>query len=185
MPSVSRVVFRTDIFTWFSRALMASSVVALSACSVAGKSLDDMSPSAKAAVQVQKHKTTAGHSYWYKPMPDADRTAVAITWHSDLANVLAGKEVTPRVGIDLMLNGGAGGLPAEDIIADLEQNWPKLSEVQQRSSSDACRHLPQYPRLSRGDGTQPSAAQRLIGTEYVHRHCHQYWTGHSGHRLDI
>ena len=67
---------------------------------------------------VQSLTTEAGHSYLYFPMPDADRSAVAITWHSEIAGLPAGKEALPRLGIDLMLNGGAGGLAAEEIIAD-------------------------------------------------------------------
>lgn len=77
-------------------------------------------PATQSTSPVQALSTDAGHTYLYFPMPDADRTAVAITWHSDLANIPARKEALPRLGIDLMLNGGAGGLDAEEIIADFE-----------------------------------------------------------------
>jgi len=89
----------------------------------------------KTSGQVQELSTDAGHSYLYFPMPDSDRSAVAITWHSDIATVPTGKETLPKLGIDLMLNGGAGGLAAEQIIADFEDLdsgsdlWVQAQEV--------------------------------------------------------
>ncbi len=88
----------------------------LSGCASVG----DSKPVSNTASAPQTISTDAGYSYLYSPMPDADRTAVAITWHSDLTNVPVGQEALPRLGINLMLNGGAGGLPAEEIIADFE-----------------------------------------------------------------
>ena len=33
---------------------------------------------------VQQHTTPAGHKYWYYPMPDAARTAVAVSWAQEV-----------------------------------------------------------------------------------------------------
>ncbi|MBX2886905.1 MAG: insulinase family protein [Granulosicoccus sp.] len=73
-----------------------------------------------AAASVEQHVSDSGHAFWYYSMPDADRTAVAVTWTSELPDETLMHVATPRVGIDLMLNGGAGGQAPEDIIADFE-----------------------------------------------------------------
>lgn len=96
--------------------LILTGMVFLSGCAAVGGS----KPLSNTFGVAQTVSTEAGYRYLYSPMPNADRTAVAITWHSDLANVPMGREALPRLGINLMLNGGAGGLPAEEIIADFE-----------------------------------------------------------------
>ncbi len=135
MMGVSNDMNHSNRKTWVPNVLLASLVSLLSACSTLENSAGDSSSDAKVSDQVQQHITGAGHSFWYLPMPNADRTAVAITWHSDLPDLVAGREAAPRVGIDLMLNGGAGGLPAEQIIADFQdldsgsQLWVQPQEV--------------------------------------------------------
>jgi zinc protease len=91
----------------------------LSSCATVDDSRPGSGP-ATGAGSTETLTTNAGQSYLYFPMPDAERTAVAITWHSDLDNLPIGSEALPRLGIALMLNGGAGGLAAEEIIADFE-----------------------------------------------------------------
>ncbi|MCR9137787.1 MAG: insulinase family protein [Alphaproteobacteria bacterium] len=66
------------------------------------------------------HVSPAGHQFFYVPMDDAQRTAVAITWASGLPTGPGIHEATARLGIELMLNGGAGGLPPDEISADFE-----------------------------------------------------------------
>jgi len=98
---------------------MIAAIVLSSCATVNGAESSNKITNAKSA-GIQTISTEAGHIYTYIPMPDAERSAVAITWHSDIATVPAEKEALPRLAIDLMLNGGAGGLPAEEIIADFE-----------------------------------------------------------------
>jgi len=106
--------------TLYRAALTTIAAVVISSCATVNELESANKLSAAEPLGIQTISTDAGHTYTYIPMPDADRSAVAITWHSDIATVPKGKEALPRLAIDLMLNGGAGGLPAEDIIADFE-----------------------------------------------------------------
>lgn len=69
---------------------------------------------------VEQHTSPAGHTFWYYGMPYAERTAVAVTWTAEIPDESLMHVATSRVGIDLMLNGGAGGKEPEEIIADFE-----------------------------------------------------------------
>jgi len=64
--------------------------------------------------------TPEGKTFWYRSMPTSDRTAVAVSWASELPDETDIPPATAKVGIELMLNGGAGGLAPEKIIADFE-----------------------------------------------------------------
>lgn len=77
-------------------------------------------PSAVGSPKMTRHTSPAGHEFFYVPMADAKRTAVAVTWKSGLPTGPGIHEASARVGIDLMLNGGAGGLPPDEISADFE-----------------------------------------------------------------
>ena len=94
----------------------------LQGCAVAANEPAGTQNSKQKSVEspVQQRITAAGHQYWYFPMPDSDRTAVAINWAVDLPDTQGAHVTTPRIGIDLMLNGGAGGREAAEIIADFE-----------------------------------------------------------------
>ena len=72
------------------------------------------------AAEVTKQISPAGQAYWHYPVEGAKRTAVAIAWPNGLAGLPTGMEMISRVGIDVMLNGGADGKPPEEIIANFE-----------------------------------------------------------------
>lgn len=68
---------------------------------------------------IQEITTPAGHKFWYHSMPDADRTALAVSW----AQEVPFKSFHPAaaiLGVDVMLNGGAGGRDAAEIVADYQ-----------------------------------------------------------------
>lgn len=71
------------------------------------------------AQEITRHKSPGGIEFRHFAMKDAKRTAVAITWkHNVPAN---GVHISAsRLGISLMLNGGAGGKAPDEIIADFE-----------------------------------------------------------------
>jgi predicted Zn-dependent peptidase len=75
---------------------------------------------AAASTKVTRHTTPAGHEFSYVPMDGAKRTAVAITWKSGLPTGAGFHEASARLGITLMLKGGAGGLAPDEIAADFE-----------------------------------------------------------------
>ena len=68
---------------------------------------------------VEQHTTPAGHTLWYYPMPQAERTALAISWQQQVP-VKDMHPSTARLAIDLMLNGGAGDRDAAQIVADYQ-----------------------------------------------------------------
>ncbi|MEM7256490.1 MAG: hypothetical protein AAF404_03780, partial [Pseudomonadota bacterium] len=71
------------------------------------------------AALVEPLTSPDGHKFWYYSMPDADRTALAVTWEQEVP-VKSVHPLTARLGIDVMLNGGAGGRDAADIVADYQ-----------------------------------------------------------------
>lgn len=75
---------------------------------------------ASGSPKMTAHISPAGHQFYYVPMDDARRTAVAVTWASGLPTGPGIHEATARLGIDLMLSGGAGDLPPDEISADFE-----------------------------------------------------------------
>lgn len=77
-------------------------------------------PVAADSPKMTRHISPAGHEFFYVPMADAKRTAVAVTWKSGLPTGPGIHEASARLGIDLMLSGGAGGLPPDEISADFE-----------------------------------------------------------------
>ncbi len=72
------------------------------------------------ATEVTEQVSPGGQKYWHYPVENAKRTAVAIAWPNGIATLPAGMEMVSRIGIDVMLNGGADGKPPEEIIADFE-----------------------------------------------------------------
>ena len=92
---------------FFKRGILASIVVAGSAY-------------AAEAQEVTKRTTPNGHVYWHYPIEKAKRTAVAIAWPSGISTLPSGQEMIARIGIDMMLNGGADGKLPEEIVAEFE-----------------------------------------------------------------
>lgn len=119
---------------------------------------------------MQTISTDAGHTFLYVPMREADRSAVAITWHSDIADLPENKESLARLGIDLMLNGGAGGLAAEEIIADFEDLdsgsdlWVQPQEISGFIVSPEV-HMAKASEIARLVMTQPSMDERWFERE--------------------
>ena len=72
------------------------------------------------AQSMQKHTTPNGIEYWHYPMEDAKRTAVAVSWPAEITQADRGHEATARLGVELMLNGGAGGRAPDELIADFQ-----------------------------------------------------------------
>ena len=85
--------------------------------------------------KLQRYTTADGHDYVYFPMPKAARTAVSITWKTDLPDAALMHENTAQLAVDLMQNGGAGGRAPDDIFADFEdldagaQLWVQPREI--------------------------------------------------------
>lgn len=77
-------------------------------------------PAAAGSPKMTRHISPAGHEFFHVPMEDAKRTAVAMTWKSGLPTGPGLHEASARLGIELMLSGGAGGLPPDEISADFE-----------------------------------------------------------------
>ena len=75
-------------------------------------------PNSALANEVTKQVTPAGHSYWHYPVENAKRSAVVITWPTGISMLPKGQEMAARLGINLMLNGGAGGKSPGQIIAE-------------------------------------------------------------------
>lgn len=154
------------------RAILLACVVTamLSGCTAITKTDTGATAKLDASSQIQTLSTNVGYSYSYFPMPNADRTAVAITWHSDLANIPAGKEALPRLGIDLMLNGGAGGMGAEDIIANFEDLdagsdlWVQAQEITGFIVSPKT-YLEKASQIANLVMTQPNLEQRWFDRE--------------------
>lgn len=69
---------------------------------------------------VQQYTTPAGHKYWHYPMPGAARTAVAVSWAQEVPLHDNTHPATARLAINVMLNGGAGGRDAAEIVADYQ-----------------------------------------------------------------
>lgn len=72
------------------------------------------------AGEVSRHETPMGHVFWLHPIADAKRSAIAISWPSGLGDLPEGEEMAARIGIEVMLNGGAAGKTPDEIIADFE-----------------------------------------------------------------
>jgi predicted Zn-dependent peptidase len=70
--------------------------------------------------EVRQLTTENGHKFWYYPMPQANRTAVAVTWKQEVPVDEATHPGTARLGIEVMLNGGAGDRDAAQIVADYQ-----------------------------------------------------------------
>ncbi len=69
---------------------------------------------------LQEVTTPEGHTFWYYHMPTADRTALAITWDQEVPLLNNSHPSAAYIGVNVMLNGGAGGRTAADIVADYE-----------------------------------------------------------------
>ena len=75
---------------------------------------------AAASPEIGRHTTPAGHSFWYVPLEEAKRTAVAVTWAAGLPTGPDVHEATARLGVSLMLSGGADGIGSDELAADFE-----------------------------------------------------------------
>lgn len=72
------------------------------------------------AQQMKQYTTPGGIEFWHFPMKNSKRTAVAVNWPSEIPSGVSGHETTAQLGIDLMLNGGAGGKAPDALVADFE-----------------------------------------------------------------
>jgi len=71
-------------------------------------------------VLLKELTTPQGIKFWYYPLPDADRTALVISWAQEVPSDGSVHPSVARVGLNLMLKGGAGGRDAADIGADFQ-----------------------------------------------------------------
>ena len=125
---------------------------------------------ADAGAPIREITTPAGHKFWYYPMPEADRTALAVSWAQEVPH---GGSVHPgaaRLGIDVMLNGGAGGRDAADIVADYQDlDAGSGLWVQPRHVSGFIfapnEHLPKAREIAQQVMTAPSMEQRWFDRE--------------------
>ena len=72
------------------------------------------------AADIQQHVTPDGHVFHHFDMPEAERGTVVINWPAGLSEMDPDKAVTPRIAVNVMLNGGAGDRSADDLKADFE-----------------------------------------------------------------
>ncbi|MFK8076716.1 MAG: M16 family metallopeptidase [Granulosicoccus sp.] len=150
--------------------LPAMTAALLSGCSSLGGSDATRDTAALVSDGLQTITTQAGHTYLYAPMPESDRSAVAITWHADIADLPVNKESMPRIGIDLMLNGGAGSLAAEEIIADFEDLdagsdlWVQPQEISGFIVSPK-EHMSKASEIANLVVTQPNLEERWFRRE--------------------
>ncbi len=66
----------------------------------------------------QVHMTPQGREFWHFPMKDVPQSAISIVWNSDFSGLPKGLERGARIGVRLMIEGGAGGMDAADIVAE-------------------------------------------------------------------
>ena len=128
----------------------------------------DRQNSADAAVAL--HTTPDGHRFWFHAMPESDRTAVAVTWSAALPDGPDTHPAAARVGIELMLNGGAGGMAAEEIIADFQdldsgsRLWVQPTEISGFIVSPQ-KHMQRAAEIANLVLTQPNLEQRWFDRE--------------------
>lgn len=72
------------------------------------------------AYVVTEHTTPNGHSFAYVHMPNASRTAISMAWVGGYAFLPLEKGNVEELGPVMMVNGGAGGLSPDKIIAQFE-----------------------------------------------------------------
>ena len=129
---------------------------------------------ADAEVPIQEITTPAGHKFWYHAMPQANRTALAVSWAQEIPTSDAVHPAVARLGIDVMLNGGAGGRDAADIVADYEDlDAGSGLWVQPRHASGFIfapnHHFAKAREIAHEVLTAPSLEQRWFDRE------HQRW----------
>jgi len=109
--------YRAVLMYWLSAGTIASAVKHTLAIATS-LYIFSISTASSAAV-VEQLTTPDGHKFWYYPMPKADRTAFAIRWKQEVPYKTVSSAVA-RIGTDVMLNGGAAGREAADIVADYQ-----------------------------------------------------------------
>lgn len=72
------------------------------------------------AFVVTEHTTPNGHSFAYVHMPNASRTVISMAWVGGYAFLPLEKGNVEELGPVMMVNGGAGGLSPDKIIAQFE-----------------------------------------------------------------
>ena len=121
------------------------------------------------AAVVEQLTSPDGHKFWYYSMPDADRTALAVTWAQEVP-VSSVHPLTARLGIDVMLNGGAGGRDAADIVADYQDLdagsglWVQPQEVSGFIFAPN-EHLSTAREIAAAVITEPAMEQRWLDRE--------------------
>ncbi|KPD10799.1 pitrilysin family protein [Phaeobacter sp. 11ANDIMAR09] len=69
------------------------------------------------AYEITEQKTPDGYDFTYVHMPKANRTAVSIAWVGGYGFLSSRKENIEELGPILMINGGAGGLSPDEVVA--------------------------------------------------------------------
>ncbi len=69
---------------------------------------------------VSEHTSPAGQSFLFVPIADAKQTAITFSWKTGIPAGPDVHEATARLGIALMRSGGAGGIPSDELAAELE-----------------------------------------------------------------
>lgn len=125
---------------------------------------------ASGSPKVARYFSPAGHEFFYVPMADAKRTAVAVTWTSGLPTGPGIHEAAARLGIGLMLRGGAGGLAPDEITADFEdldagsRLWVQPGEIRGFVVAPE-NHLVRAAEIANLVLTQPDLDQRWLERE--------------------
>lgn len=121
--------------------------------------------------EVQEHTTPAGYNFWYYPMPNAARTALAIDWAQEVPLSEGTHPAVAIVGLEVMLKGGAGGRGAADIVADYEDlDAGSGLWVRPRGASGYIvapdKHWPKAREIAHQVLTEPAFEQRWFDREH-------------------
>jgi len=121
--------------------------------------------------ELQELTTPAGHKFWYYAMPKAERTSLAISWAQQVPVDDEIHPSTARLAIDLMLNGGAGGRDAAQIVADYEDLdsgsglWVQPRDVSGFIEAPD-QHLAKAREIAQQVITEPAFEQRWFDREH-------------------
>ena len=132
---------------------------------------DNDSTSKTGKSDLQELTTPAGHKFWYYPMPDAERTSLAISWAQQVPVDGDMHPGTARLAIDLMLKGGAGGRDAAEIVADYEDLdsgsglWVQPRDVSGYIEAPD-QHLAKAREIAQQVITEPAFEQRWFDREH-------------------
>jgi len=72
------------------------------------------------SVLLKEVTTPDGNTFWYYPLPKADRTALFISWEQEVPADGSVHPAVARIARHVMMNGGAGGRSAAEIVGAFE-----------------------------------------------------------------